>query len=149
MASEQPGPPAAPPPPPLNPGGSAPAPAPVPAPPKAKPEAWIKMPDLPLVGAIFLPTAPVPKSTVDVDFAAALAPCVRKGHEAAVAPLLQVAEARTLNLFFILSFALCLHAHCLRSHVLTVYGRGVRSYLFLNFFLVGYSFLWFVASLSS
>ena len=102
MASEQPGPPAAPSPP--APGAPAPTPAPAPAPtptpapapapaaPKAKPEPWIKMPDLPLVGAIFLPTAPVPKSTVDVEFATALAPCVRKGHEAAVAPLLQVAE---------------------------------------------------------
>jgi hypothetical protein len=80
MASQPSGPPAA-----------APAPAShAPAAPKVKSEPWIKMPDLPLVGTIFLPTAPVPKSTLDVDFATALAPCVRKGHEAAVAPLLQV-----------------------------------------------------------
>ena len=50
---------------------------------------------MPPVGNVFLPTAPVPKSTHEVDFAVALAPCIRKGHEATVAHILQeLTEAR-------------------------------------------------------
>ena len=53
----------------------------------AKPD-WIKLPNMPLLSNIFLPTAPVPKTSEEVNFAAALAPCIRKGREEAVAPLL-------------------------------------------------------------
>ena len=60
----------------------------------AKPD-WIKLPNMPLLSNIFLPTAPVPKTSEEVNFAAALAPCIRKGREEAVAPLLtELREAR-------------------------------------------------------
>ena len=57
--------------------------------------AWIKLPNMPLVSNIFLPTAPVPKTAEELDFNVTLAPCIRKGCEETVKPLLQeLSEAR-------------------------------------------------------
>jgi len=52
-------------------------------------------PALPLVPALFLPTAPIPKTTEDADFNTALAPCIIEGKEETVRPLLnRLSDAR-------------------------------------------------------
>lgn len=42
------------------------------------PTSWIKLPSMPPVSTIFLPSAPAPKTSVDVDFELVLRACVRK-----------------------------------------------------------------------
>ena len=40
---------------------------------------WIKLPNMPLLSNIFLPTAPVPKTSEEVNFAAALCRASARG----------------------------------------------------------------------